>query len=142
MKNYRVDYTLFCRLLFIFLMGILAFLLCTLLRALPSMGEHFNALYISTPVGFVIYFKLIYELCEKYTQSISTKYIIFCIIGGFLSLQLPIRFISFTETAITLSEQESHLSGILLGYFAYKGHIKTWLAWAIGFLFIICIFLK
>ena len=139
MRNYKVNYTLFCRLLFIFLMAVLTFLLCTPLRALPP-GEHFNALYISAPIGFILYYILTYKLCKKYAPLISTKFILFCIIGGFLSLQLPVRIISFTETAITLPEQEIHLSGVILGYFTYKRYIKTWLAWTMGLFFIIFIF--
>lgn len=131
MKNHTINYTLFFKLLFIFLASIFVFLLCTLLRALP-IGEYLNILYISSTVGFALYFEITYRFCKSYTILIPGWYIPLIVIGGFLLLQLPARIISFTETAVTLPEQSIHLIGILLGFFCYKGDIKQWLVWATG----------
>ena len=139
MRSYKTKYNMLSKMLFIFILSILIFLLCTLMRGLP-IGRYFNPIYISSTFGFIAYFELTHKTCHKYSQSILTKHIILCIIIGLLVLQLPCRIIAFHETAITLSELNCQLLGILLAYFSYKKHLKTWLARSIGLCFILSIY--
>lgn len=136
MKSYQTNYYILTKLLSAFAFSILLFLLCTLIRGL-AIGKYFNPIYISSTVGFVLYFILTSKQCHKYSTSIPSWQILISILAGLLVLQLPCRIITFRETLVTLPELTCHLSSILLAYFAYRKELKIWLAWGIGAFFIL-----
>lgn len=123
----------------IFIASILIFLVCTPLRSFPA-GENFTSTYISAPIGFILYYILTYKLCTRYAYVIRPTIILITIISGFVFLQLPVRIMDFTGTAVTLPEQFIHLTGIILGFLSYRKYIKRWKAIVIGTLFYIIVF--
>ena len=127
-----INYSNIKKILAINIASIFAFMLCTLLRALPLIGEHFNALYISAPVGFILYHLLTYQLCKRYNVSIRPYIILTIILCTFTMIQLPARFSDFRGSAITLPEQFIHLLGIISGYLNFQKHVKKWATVILG----------
>ena len=128
---YVINYSNFKKILAINIASIFLFMLCTLLRALP-LGEHFNALYISTPVGYILYYILSYQLCKRYNVSIRPWITLTIILCTFILIQLPVRLFDFRWSAITLPEQFIHLLGIISGYLSFQKHIKKWVIIILG----------
>ena len=128
---YVINYSNLKKILAINIASISIFILCTPLRALP-LGEHFNALYISTPVGYILYYILSYQLCKRYNVSIRPCITLTIILCTFILIQLPVRLFDFRWSAITLPEQFIHLLGIISGYLSFQKHIKKWVIIILG----------
>ncbi|MCD7978795.1 MAG: hypothetical protein LUG51_17265 [Tannerellaceae bacterium] len=79
-----------------------------------------TGLPLSSLVGFVIYYLILFFLLRKSYQQLSPEQILICGIIGVSILNLPLHIIYFYDTLVSLPEYIIHILGMGLGYIAYK----------------------
>jgi len=93
--------------------SIVAMLVTIPLRAIGACGQCMSGVQIATCLSFVLYFLLTVFVFKRFGGKLSTSAILSALIVGALIIELPIRFIDFSDTLITLPDAIIRVLAIL-----------------------------